>query len=161
VFAILMTGGAIGGIVGGWSASWVSRTIGPGPTLWLTLLGGGAATALTGLTSLWPVVWLMFAFYSFVGVLWNVITVSLRQTIIPDHLLGRVNSVYRFFAWGMMPIGSVVGGLIVALSDGPLSRETSLRLPWLIAGALHVVLFAFAAPKLTTERIEAARDAAG
>ena len=33
-------------------------------------------------------------------VLWNVITVSLRQAIIPDHLLGRVNSVYRFFGWG-------------------------------------------------------------
>jgi hypothetical protein len=34
------------------------------------------------------------------GTLWNVITVSLRQRLIPDHLLGRVNSVYRFFAWG-------------------------------------------------------------
>ena len=49
------------------------------------------------------------------AVLWNVITVSLRQTIIPDHLLGRVNSVYRFFGWGMIPIGAAVGGLVVAI----------------------------------------------
>jgi MFS family permease len=92
-------------------------------------------------------------------VLWNVITVSLRQTIIPDHLLGRVNSVYRFFAWGMMPIGSILGGVIVLIADASGSREFALRLPWFIAGGLHVVLFVFAAPKLTTAKIEAARAA--
>ena len=161
VFAVLMTGGAVGGIIGGWSASWISRTIGPGPSLWVTLIGGGVSTAIIGLSSFWPIAWAMFAFYSLIGVLWNVITVSLRQSIIPDQLLGRVNSVYRFFAWGMMPIGSITGGLIVALADGPLSRETSLRLPFLVAGGLHLVLFAFAAPKLTTARIEEARAAAG
>ena len=42
------------------------------------------------------------------ALLWNVITVSLRQSIIPDHLLGRVNSVYRFLAWGMIPIGAAL-----------------------------------------------------
>ena len=45
------------------------------------------------------------------------ITVSLRQSIIPPHLLGRVNSVYRFFAWGMMPIGAAIGGLTVLVVD--------------------------------------------
>ena len=28
-------------------------------------------------------------------------------------MLGRVNSVYRFFAWGMMPVGAALGGVIV------------------------------------------------
>ena len=51
------------------------------------------------------------------------ITVSLRQTIIPDRLLGRVNSVYRFFGWGAIPIGGLIGGVMVAVLDGPLSRE--------------------------------------
>ena len=55
---------------------------------------------------------------------WNVITVSLRQTIIPDRLLGRVNSVYRFFGWGVIPIGGLIGGVMVAVLDGPLSRRT-------------------------------------
>ena len=63
----------------------------------------------------------------FTGVLWNVITVSLRQTIIPDRLLGRVNSVYRFFGWGAIPIGGLIGGVLVAVLDGPLSRESALR----------------------------------
>ena len=156
-FAILMTGGAVGGLIGGWTASTISRRIGSGPSLYLTMLGAGATNIAIGLSSSWMFAWVMFAFGTLTAVLWNVITVSLRQTIIPDHLLGRVNSVYRFFAWGMMPIGSVAGGLLVLVADAMLSREWALRLPALIGGALHVVLFAYAAPKLTTAKIDAAR----
>ena len=89
--------------------------------------------------------------------MWNVITVSLRQTIIPDDILGRVNSVYRFFAWGMIPIGSLLGGVMIIAVDAVASREAALRSPWIAAAALHVALFAYAAPKLTTARIEGAR----
>ena len=59
-----------------------------------------------------------------------------------------------------MPIGSIVGGRLVLVADGPLDRGDALCLPGFVAGVLHVVLFVFAAPKLTTERIEAARPAA-
>ena len=156
-FAVLTTGGAVGGIIGGWTASSVSRRLGTGPSLWLVLITSGITTFLVGLMSWWPVVWFLFAVEVGVGVLWNVITVSLRQSIIPDHLLGRVNSVYRFFAWGMMPIGSLIGGLIIVVTDSFASRELALRMPWLIAGVAYFVLFAFAAPKLTTAKIEAAR----
>ena len=159
-FAIMTTGGAIGGIIGGWTASWISKKIGPGPSLWLTLVGGGMVTIAIGFVDHWQLVWIAFAAYMLVAVVWNVITVSLRQSIIPDELLGRVNSVYRFFAWGMMPIGSVLGGVIVYVADRYGSREFALRLPWFIAGVLHIVLFAFAAPKLTTAKIESARVAA-
>jgi MFS family permease len=48
----------------------------------------------------------------FVNVIWNVITVSLRQRIAPDHLLGRVNAGYRLLAWGTMPIGAAMGGIL-------------------------------------------------
>ncbi len=156
-FAVLTTGGAIGGVIGGWTAASVSRKLGTGPSLWLTLISSGVTTFLVGFMSWWPAVWFLFAVEVGVGVLWNVITVSLRQSIIPDHLLGRVNSVYRFFAWGMMPIGSLIGGLIVVVTEMFGSRELALRMPWLIAGVAYFVLFAFAAPRLTTAKIEAAR----
>ncbi len=159
-FAFLATAGAAGGIVGGWSASWVSARLGPGPSLWSTLIVGGLTSVATGLASDWPIAWVMFALSMFVAVLWNVITVSLRQSIIPDHLLGRVNSVYRFFAWGMMPIGALVGGAIIVIAERVGSRELALRLPWIVAGISQFVLLAFAAPRLTTAKIEAARAAA-
>lgn len=46
------------------------------------------------------------------GVTWDVVVVALRQTLIPAHLQGRVNSVYRLIAWGSIPVGSTLAGVI-------------------------------------------------
>ena len=159
-FALVETGGAAGGILAGWVAADVSRKLGQGPSLWSTLIVSGITSIAIGLASNWLFVWGMFAVSMFFAVLWNVITVSLRQTIIPDHLLGRVNSVYRFFAWGMMPFGAILGGVLVAMGEAWSSRSFGLRLPWLVGGVLQIVLLAYAAPRLTTARIEESRVAA-
>jgi hypothetical protein len=58
-----------------------------------------------------------FAAYGFTALLWNVVTVSLRQVMIPDEILGRVNSVYRFLGWGAMPIGTILGGVLASLVE--------------------------------------------
>ncbi len=159
-FAVLSLGSAIGGVIGGWTASGISARIGTGPSLWLTLLGGGVISFVTGLATSWILVAALLGLFMLVAVLWNVITVSLRQTIIPDGLLGRVNSVYRFFGWGMMPVGALLAGLIVNGVDAVASRDLALQMPWFVCGAGHIVLFAVAAPHLTTAKIEAAREAA-
>jgi hypothetical protein len=99
----------------------------------------------------------LFAVMTLLGIVWNVITVSLRQSIIPSHLLGRVNSVYRFFAWGMIPIGAAIGGLTVVVVDGFASRDWALRATFLVCAAIHVWLYVWGRAALTTERIEAAR----
>jgi MFS family permease len=156
-FAILTTGGAIGGLAATFFASKVSERLGSGPSLYLTLIFGAVTSLITGLATHWSIAWVMFIIGTFTAVLWNVITVSLRQTIIPDRLLGRVNSVYRFFAWGMMPIGLMIGGLLVTGSEATMSRELALRMPWFVVAASWVALFFYAAPKLTTEKLEAAR----
>jgi MFS family permease len=158
-FALLTTGGAIGGIVGSLAAPRVSRAIGAGLSLALTMVGGAVGAAALALTSSWPVAWLAFGIAAGLGSMWNVITVSLRQAIIPDQLLGRVNSVYRFLAWGMMPIGSLVGGVVVVAADKVVSRELALRLPYVLALVGNLILLAFGVRRLTTERIEAARAA--
>ncbi len=157
-FAVLGTGGAIGGLLATFFASKVSERLGSGPALYLVLVGSVVTTLVTGIASHWVIAWAMFTIGTFTAVLWNVITVSLRQTIIPDRLLGRVNSVYRFFAWGMIPIGSAIGGLVQVGAESTVSREMSLRMPWLISAAIWAVLFFYAAPRLTTERIESARE---
>jgi hypothetical protein len=112
-----------------------------------------------GLLTWWPVTLVMFGFEALLGILWNVITVSLRQTIIPPRLLGRVNSVYRFFAWGMMPIGAAIGGVLVFVVERIGDRELALRATYFATAAVYVGLFVFGRPKLTTEKIEAARAA--
>ncbi|HSF85668.1 MAG TPA: MFS transporter [Acidimicrobiia bacterium] len=157
-FALLMTGGAVGGIIGSLAAPKISERLGSGASLYITMIGGGVTSLVIGLSSFWPVAWLMMVAFTFTAVLWNVITVSLRQTIIPDRLLGRVNSVYRFFGWGMMPIGLAIGGFIVSGAENVATRELALRMPWFVATAAYAVLFVYAAPKLTTEKIESARE---
>jgi MFS family permease len=156
-FAILGTSGAIGGALGGILGPKISKKLGSGPSLYLTLISMPLMGLVIGLTSNWYIAWVMIAGTTVFAVLWNVITVSLRQSIIPSHLLGRVNSVYRFFAWGSMPIGTLIGGAIVSLSESFGDRELALRMPYFVSLVLGLVIFAFAAPRLTTEKIERAR----
>jgi len=160
-FTIMGFGGAVGGIIGGYAGPWMSRRFGSGPCLALTLGSGAVAPICVGFTSSWVVAMCLFAVFTLLGSSWNVITVSLRQSIIPAHLLGRVNSVYRFFAWGMMPIGAALGGAVVAVVDSVTSHETALRSVWFAEAIVMALLFVFGAPALTTERIEQARASAG
>ena len=160
IFAILGTAGAVGGTLGGILGPKISAKIGSGPSLYLTLLTAPIICLIIGLTSSWQLFWFLTAFGTFFAVLWNVITVSLRQSIIPTHLLGRVNSVYRFFAWGSLPIGTLIGGALVDLFELTGDREFALRLPYLLVSVAGLLLFFFAAPRLTTAKIEAARKAA-
>lgn len=63
---------------------------------------------------------------------WNVVTVTLRQTAVPEQLRGRVNSVYYTFAVGGFALGSLAGGL--------LARGFGLTAPfWVAAAAVAVV----------------------
>jgi len=160
IFAILGTAGAVGGTLGGILGPKISARIGSGPSLYLTLLTAPIICLIIGLTSSWQLFWFLTAFGTFFAVLWNVITVSLRQSSIPTHLLGRVNSVYRFFAWGSIPIGTLIGGALVDLFELTGDREFALRLPYLLVSVAGLLLFFFAAPRLTTRKIEAARKAA-
>ena len=157
-FAILGTAGAIGGILGGSFGPRVSKKIGSGTSLALVLVTFPIFLLIIGSTSSWQVAWVFTAIETFFAVLWNVITVSLRQRIIPTQLLGRVNSVYRFFAWGSIPIGIFLGGTLVSLMQQILSREMALRSTFFVGAILATLLAIFAIPRLTTARIEAARS---
>lgn len=157
VFSILGTAGAIGGIAGGLLAPKISEKLGSGPSLWIALIVAPLGYVIVGFTSSWQVVWVVTVFESLVAVLWNTITVSLRQSIIPSQLLGRVNSVYRFFAWGSIPIGMFAGGAVVTLLESMTSREVALRAPYLLGAVLGLLIFIFAAPRLTTAALNKAR----
>ncbi|MBT8213085.1 MAG: MFS transporter, partial [Acidimicrobiia bacterium] len=157
IFALLISGGAIGGIIGSVAAPRISARIGSGPSLYVTMISSSLTALVIGFASRWWVAFLMFAIGTAGAVLWNVITVSLRQTIIPDHLLGRVNSVYRFFGWGMMPIGSALGGLVMVVGEAIWDRPIGLRLPYFVVAVSQLLLFLYAAPRLTTQKMEAAR----
>ena len=155
--AYLGTAGAVGGVAGSVLAKRVTARLGSGTALAMTLTATAVLALLTGFVRDWQLAWVLVIVGVFTGTVWNVITVSLRQTIIPDDILGRVNSVYRFFAWGMMPIGLIVGGATVKITEALADRDLALRMPFFVAAAAATLLTVWAIPKLTTEKLESAR----
>jgi len=158
VFTIMGFGFATGGAIGGNLAPWLSKRFGSGTCLAMTLGSSAAVSFVVGLSSWWPLVMVVFGIGATVGATWNVITVSLRQSIIPPHLLGRVNSVYRFFAWGMMPIGAALGGITVTVVSHLANRHLALRSAFFFDAAIYACLFVIGRSKLTTAKLEAARS---
>jgi MFS family permease len=157
IFAVLGTAAAVGGILGGLLGPKVSAKIGRGRSLALALFTMPLMALLIGFSSLWYLVWVFVALETFTAVLWNVVTVSLRQSLIPSHLLGRVNSVYRFFAWGTIPIGTLLGGTLVSALQSGLGREMAFRSVYFTGAALGFALFLYAIRVLTEAKIEEAR----
>lgn len=142
---LLLTCGAVGGVIGGMLAPAVAGRVGGTRCLWLSFVLFAGCYAMIGFAASPVVVGIAIFIESLGGMLWNVVTVSFRQRSIPDALLGRVNSVYRFFGWGMMPVGALAGGLIVAWAEPSLGREAALRLPYWTAAGILVATGAIAA----------------
>ena len=76
------------------------------------LLSGGLTIAFALVPSYWPAV-VLWAVIGGLGTLFNINTGSLRQAIVPNHLLGRVISVAMVLAWSAVPIGAFAGALLI------------------------------------------------
>jgi predicted MFS family arabinose efflux permease len=77
---------------------------------------------------------------SITGIWWNIISISLRQRIVPDEMLGRVNAAYRVISWGAMPVGAVLGGLLGELVGlRPLFAATALGTLALLIPMLSII----------------------
>jgi MFS family permease len=132
-FGLLLTAAAIGGLIGSVVATRILARFGPSLTLRIVVLSAAAAYLGIALAHQAVVVGVLMGVEGMVGIIWNVTTVSARQTIIPSGLFGRVNSVYRFLSWGAIPIGAAVGGALATVFG--------LRATFVLAsGALVVML---------------------
>ena len=93
----------------------------------------------------------LFMMEGVVVVIWNVITVSARQALVPAELFGRVNSVYRFVGWGVLPVGALLGGVV--------AQAFGLRAPFVIAAITLVVLVLWARRIVTRAAFDTAFEA--
>ncbi len=145
VYGLVLAGGAVGGVLGSLIGPWVAKTLGPARTMQWMLATSVPAFGAIALAPGPVTLAIVFAVSECSGLIWNIVSVSTRQRMIPDALMGRVNSIYRLLAWGMIPVGLVLSGLIVQVAEGPLAREVALTLPfWAAAlGALALTLGAW------------------
>ena len=115
VIGLVFGAGAVGGLLGALSASWIARRIGLGPTLFVTIIAFGLGALLVPLAQFGFAVPLLLAssvIGSFANPVYNINQVSLRQAITPDRVQGRMNATVRTVIWGTIPIGAFIGGIV-------------------------------------------------
>ncbi|GAB3577315.1 MFS transporter [Leifsonia lichenia] len=111
-YGLLLTASALGSVLGSFAAEGAERWLGRATALALTILGSVLTVATPAFTTNPVIIGVAFFLGGITVSIWNVITVSLRQRITPHRLLGRLNSAYRLVAWGTMPLGAALGGVI-------------------------------------------------
>jgi MFS family permease len=149
-YGLLLAVLAVGGLAGVLLAPLVTRAIGRARTLQLAFALCPLPFLIAGLTSL-PL--LAAGALAFVGAaisLATVVTTSLRQSLVPGELFGRVNGGYRFVVNGVSPLGGVAGGA--------LAEAAGLRAPFLFAAALLVAATVTALLRLSPAALDAAAD---
>ncbi|MFN8494920.1 MAG: MFS transporter [Caldilineaceae bacterium] len=77
------------------------------------LMISGIVQIVFALTTGYWLALVLWSLYSGLGILFNINTGSLRQAIVPNHMLGRVMSIAGVLAWSAIPIGTFLGGLAI------------------------------------------------
>ena len=116
VIGLVFTISSIGYLVGALSANRLSGRFGVGPTIIIGAAGSVSLLLLAIAPASNPIPFLIAAqAISGMGVpIYNITQVSFRQAITPERIQGRMNSVMRFIVWGVMPLGSLLGGALAS-----------------------------------------------
>ncbi len=123
VFGLIITIGAVGGMVGSMAAPRVVAWIGRRPALIAAFVSMAAGNAIIGLAPNLVLVGVGSFGVMFAVTLYNVSGHSIRQRLTPNRLLGRVIATMRFIGTGAVPIGSLGGGILAHIIG---IRETIL-----------------------------------
>lgn len=134
-FGILLASAAVGGILGAQVAPAVIARLGRRSSVLGAVVALSGGIAIMGAASN---IWLAvagYALFGFAGEIWNVVSVTYRQSVTPDDLLGRVMSAFRVIAYGAFPVGAALGGLIAS--------ATSIRATFFFGAGVIVALLPF------------------
>ncbi|WP_054159603.1 MFS transporter [Rhizobium sp. AAP43] len=141
-YGLLLTSLAAGGLVGGVFGEAIIARLGASVALRLGIVTCGLFALVTLLCPYAILVWIILFVASVAAMVWNIITLSLRQRVVPPHLLGRVSSVYRFFGLGTLPLGVLISGLSVSVAETLMPRPLALAAPFAIGAVMSVLLLA-------------------
>lgn len=130
-FGVMMALTGAGGIIGAVLTPAISKKFGRGKVLASAILLSSVTILAQGFS---PNYW-VFGAIGFISAFaitnWNILLMSCYQVLIPKNLYGRIHGARRTFVWGMMPLGSFLGG-VIALAG--------LRTPLLVGGFAATVI---------------------
>jgi predicted MFS family arabinose efflux permease len=99
------------------------------------MLMGALEILFAGMTWFAPAL-LLWAGASGLGILFNINTQSLRQAIVPNHMLARIMSIASVLAWSAIPAGALIGGWVVKATG-------NVAFVYGVIGILNICIAAF------------------
>ena len=114
VLGVVIGVGSIGTLVGALLTGQLANKIGFGPLLVLAsgLIGAGHLPILVATRqNAPPVLTAGYIIFSLASMIYGIVSVSVRQALVPLHLQGRAAASVRILVYGIIPLGGVVGGL--------------------------------------------------
>lgn len=132
LYGVLFVAMGVGGLAGSAAVGPLTTRLGRPRAIMVAVAIAPVMFVLLGtVTNLWAAgVWF---FGVAVGVtMWNVLSMSLRQAMIPDELLGRVLGANRVVLWGGIPLGALAGGV--------LAGHTSVSTAFAVSGLAQLVV---------------------
>ncbi len=139
----------LGGIAGTLVAGRLVRGIGRSRVIQLGGIAAGVVAVIGGfMTSAIAFAALMFVLTASAAAV-SIVVSALRQSIVPNELLGRVHATFRVFSYGAIPLGALAGGW--------LANAFGLRAPYFVGGAIVLVMSLGIGRWVTDAAIERAR----
>ncbi|MCP3465943.1 MFS transporter [Bradyrhizobium sp. CCGUVB23] len=129
----------VGMVIGALVATRVMRRLAFGTVVGLGPVTGFVAALVMALTVLVPAAWLAALSFFLLGVgpiLWVISTTTLRQSVTPPRLLGRVSAI-NIMSYGARPLGSALGAIV----GGFYSAEACLYLAAAIFAVQALVIW--------------------
>jgi MFS family permease len=130
-FGVVLSIQGVGALLGAVVAPKASKKFGRSIIMTLGITSSSVVLLLQGFASNIYIFVALATFGGFAISQWNILLMATYQRIIPNELYGRIHGTRRTLVWGMMPIGSLIGGVLA---------HFSLRLPMLIGGFLASAL---------------------
>lgn len=131
LFGVVLTIEGIGAILGGIVAPKLSKKFGRTSMMTFGIVSSSVMLLAQGFAPNIYVSVALATFGNFAISQWNILLMSTYQTIIPNELYGRIHGTRRTIVWGMMPFGSLLGGVLA---------HYSLRLPMYVGGVIASVI---------------------
>mgnify|MGYP000506778933 FL=1 len=134
LFGVVLAIGGIGALIGSIAAPMASRYLGRGRALAINVFFASFLVIFIGLSPNAYFFVVVSVLIGFTISVWNILLMSLYQSLIPPELYGRIHGARRTIVWGLMPIGALLGGVIA---------RGGLRLPFLIGGSIATLISIF------------------
>jgi MFS family permease len=127
LFGVILALQSIGAIAGAFMAPRLSKKYGRSKVMTFGIVSSSILILVEGFS---PNIYVLVALSTLGGFAisqWNILLMATYQTVIPNELYGRIHGTRRTLVWGMMPIGSLIGGVLA---------HYSLRLPMYVGGVI-------------------------